>query len=116
MTYNVASGALNLTHSLTVTDKEIPSSRTSRHVITMHFGNGDMENRHNSHEVSRVRNTPSAAVLFVTHLVVLESGDVGLDGLFQVSGSHQSCGQVDVSVNEVRLQPHSMSVVRQRLG
>ena len=50
-----------------------------------------------------------------THRVVLECCDVRLHGLLHVAGGHKGGGQVDVSVDEVRLQLNRVLVVSQGL-
>lgn len=50
-----------------------------------------------------------------TYRIVLQCGDVRLDSLLHVPGRHQRRSEVDVSVDEVWLEPHGVSVVIQRL-
>ena len=51
----------------------------------------------------------------LTHRIVLQSRDVGLDGSLHLPGGHLRGRQVDVSVDEVRLEPDGVSIVLQGL-
>ena len=58
---------------------------------------------------------PIFSGLVWTYWIILERGDIGLYGALHVPSSHQGGGQVDVSVNEVRLESDRVSVVVQSL-
>ena len=45
----------------------------------------------------------------LAHWVVLEAGNISLDGSLHVPSSHKGSGHVDVSIDEVQLQAHRMS-------
>lgn len=50
-----------------------------------------------------------------TNRIVLKGRNISLNGLLDVTGGHQGCCQVDVAIDEVRLQSDGMAVVLERL-
>ena len=47
--------------------------------------------------------------MYLTHRIVLKAGNISLNSPLHISSGHKSSCQVDVTINEVRLQSDSMS-------